>query len=98
LSTVHLVVAQAGPLTTIQDGGRRGLMRFGVPQSGPVDRLAFAAANAALGNPLGAPAIELSLGGLTLACRSGEVGFALTGGDFTAELDGVRSGPGRSGG
>jgi allophanate hydrolase len=92
VSTVRLLVEQAGPLVTIQDAGRRGLMRFGVPHSGPVDRLAFAAAHAVLGNPPGAPAIELSPGGLTLLCRSGEVDFALTGGDFAAELDGVALG------
>ncbi len=89
----RLLVEQAGPLTTIQDGGRRGLMRFGVPHSGPVDRLAFAAAQTVLGNPAGAAAVELSLGGLTLACRSGEAAFALAGGDFAAELDGVALGP-----
>ncbi len=77
-----LEVLFAGPHVSVQDAGRPGLMRFGVPASGPLDRQAFAAANLALGNPPDAPAIEVSLGGLVLTCRSGEVGFAVAGGGF----------------
>ena len=82
-----LLVEAAGPLTTVQDVGRRGVMRFGVPRSGPIDRLAFAAAIAAA-QPTEGTAIEISLGGLTLACTEGKIGFALCGGGFTAEIDG----------
>ena len=87
-----LQIVSAGPLTSIQDSGRPGRLRFGVPASGPVDRLAFAAGQAKLGNAPGAAAIELSLGGLVLDCVEGEVAFALTGGDFTAAIDGARLG------
>lgn len=88
----QLHIDAAGPLTSVQDGGRPGYMRFGVPASGPVDRLAFAAANVALGNPHGSPMLEISAGGLTLRCSGDPVGFALCGGDFTAEVDGVALG------
>jgi biotin-dependent carboxylase-like uncharacterized protein len=87
MSVARLRVEQAGPLTTVQDGGRRGWLRFGVPASGPVDRLASSAANAAAGNAAGAPAIELSHGGLSVSCVEGRVAFALTGGDFGGALD-----------
>lgn len=83
--TAVLSVVAAGPLVSVQDGGRAGLMRYGVPHSGPMDRGAFAAANLALGNRGDAPVIEISLGGLTLECLDGEVGFALTGGGFIAD-------------
>lgn len=83
----RLRIEAAGPLTSVQDAGRRGAMRFGVPRSGPIDRLAFAAALAAAQPDCGT-ALELSLGGLTLTCLEGEIGFALCGGQFTAELDG----------
>lgn len=83
-----LHVAAAGPLVSIQDGGRPGMLRFGVPQSGPLDRLGFAAANVALGNPPGAAGIEVSMGGLTLDCVAGTVGFAVTGGAFIVERGG----------
>lgn len=88
MTFARLMVEQAGPLTTVQDAGRFGHLRHGVTWSGPVEPLGFAAAHAALGNPPGATAIELSHGGIALACREGAVRFALAGGDFTASLDG----------
>ncbi len=86
MATARLLVEAAGPLTTVQDAGRHGWMRFGVSRSGPVDSLAFRAALAAVGAEV---AIELSIGGIVLAGREGAVGFALTGPGFVAELDGV---------
>lgn len=80
-----LSVRFAGPHVSVQDGGRPGLMRFGVPGSGAMDRRALAAANVALGNPAGAAAVEVSLGGLMLECQSGAVGFAVAGGGFIVE-------------
>ncbi len=40
-----LEVVEASGLATIQDLGRRGWRRFGVPLSGPMDAFAFQAAN-----------------------------------------------------
>jgi allophanate hydrolase len=85
MSAPRLHVARVGPMVTVQDAGRPHMMRFGVPASGPMDRLAFAAANTALGNPAGAPAIEVSLGGLSVACDGGRLPFALAGGGFIAD-------------
>ena len=82
----RLIVEQAGPLTTIQDAGRFGHLRYGVTWSGPVEPFGFAAAQAAMGAY--GPAIELSHGGITLRCTEGSVRFALAGGDFAATLDG----------
>lgn len=89
---VLLRVVQAGPHVSVQDGGRPGFMRFGVPASGPMDRKALAIANIALGNPAGAAGIEVSPGGLVLECLSGAVDLALAGGGFVADLDGQRHG------
>src|SRR5215208_1920224 len=83
-----LEIEYAGPLTTIQDEGRRGLMRYGVPAAGPMDRTAFGIAQAALGNELGAGGIEVSLGSLTLRCREGPVTIATAGGGFRVTIDG----------
>lgn len=85
-------VTFAGPLVTFQDGGRPGHMRFGVPASGAMDRLAFDAANAALGNDSGQTGIEVSLGGLILTCTQGAVTLAVTGGDFTVQTRGKKMG------
>jgi biotin-dependent carboxylase-like uncharacterized protein len=78
----RLTVQSCGPLVSYQDGGRFGMLRFGVPASGPMDRLAHAAANISVGRPQIATAIEISMGGLELTCESGEVTFGIAGGDF----------------
>ena len=88
----RLQVLAAGPHVTLQDGGRRGMMRFGVPASGALDRKALALANLALGNPPGAAGIEVSVAGLTLSCLDGPVSVALTGGGFIVEHAGRRLG------
>lgn len=92
MSGALLSVVAAGPHVTIQDGGRPGLARYGVPASGPMDRLAFHAANIALGNPPDAPAIEVSGGGLVIECRKGRLGFAVAGGGFRVEHEGMSGG------
>ena len=61
-----LSIITAGPGVTLQDAGRRGYLRYGVTAAGPMDRLAMATANLAVGAPEGATAIEVSLGGIEL--------------------------------
>lgn len=92
MSEAVLAIGFAGSHVSIQDAGRPGFMRFGVPASGPMDRASFAAANVALGNPAGRPAIEISMGGLVLECASGAVTFAVAGGGFVVEHGGRRAG------
>ncbi len=84
----QLLVRAAGPGVTVQDGGRPGWLRFGVTAAGPMDPLAFATANRALGNPEGWAALEVSLGGLELAVDGGPVRLAVAGGVFDLSLDG----------
>lgn len=91
MAEAQFAISLAGPLVTIQDKGRPGNMRFGVSGSGPMDRLAFDAAHAALGNLPGLSAIEISLGGLILQCREGAVTVAITGGDFVVEHAGQKT-------
>lgn len=88
MTEASLRVSFAGPLVTFQDAGRPGHMRFGVANSGPMDRLAHQAANVALGNDAGATAIEISLGGLALECLAGSLSLAVAGGDFTIDCAG----------
>ncbi len=78
-----LGVLDAGTLTTVQDAGRWGLERFGVPVGGAMDEFALAAANRLVGNPPDAAALEcvgagplLRAGRDTLAAAGG-AGFAL---------------------
>jgi biotin-dependent carboxylase-like uncharacterized protein len=74
-----LVVAAAGPLSTIQDAGRWGHLRNGVPPAGAMDMIALAAANLLVGNAPGAAAIEFTLAGDTLECAAESARVALAG-------------------
>jgi biotin-dependent carboxylase-like uncharacterized protein len=61
-----LRVVRPGPLTTVQDEGRRGLASIGVSPSGAADRRSYRLANRLVGNAFGAPALEVTAGGLVL--------------------------------
>ncbi|MEM1383968.1 MAG: biotin-dependent carboxyltransferase family protein [Pseudomonadota bacterium] len=54
-----LLVRDGGLLTTVQDLGRVGFQRFGVPVCGALDRDSHRLANALVGNPPGAAALEI---------------------------------------
>lgn len=88
MTTARFAVIHAGPQVTVQDAGRTGLLRFGVPASGPMDRTAYRIANLALGNKTGTSAIEVSRGGLSLLCTGGEISFGTAGGSFLVALNG----------
>ena len=61
-----ITVVRAGPLTTIQDQGRPGYAHLGVPHSGALDQRALRRANALVGNPASAAALETTLLGCAL--------------------------------
>ena len=63
-----LEILQAGFLTTVQDSGRIGWARYGVPPSGPLDGDALRAANQLVGNARGAAGLEITLVGPVLRC------------------------------
>jgi biotin-dependent carboxylase-like uncharacterized protein len=87
-SEAILRVLSAGPGVTLQDAGRHGYLRFGVTAAGPMDRLAHATANLAVGNPAGATALEVSVGGVEVTAQSVPLHVAVAGGEFTLSLDG----------
>jgi antagonist of KipI len=68
-----LEVIEANGLATIQDLGRIGWKRFGVPSSGPMDVFAFRAANALAGNSAGQAVIEIGLGDITFRAQRDSV-------------------------
>jgi biotin-dependent carboxylase-like uncharacterized protein len=74
-----LDVITAGPLTSVQDFGRFGVQRYGLTPSGAMDRLSLAAANALVGRPLSAPAIEIGPTKTVFVARGGPLCVALTG-------------------
>jgi biotin-dependent carboxylase-like uncharacterized protein len=83
----ELLVVRAGPLTTVQDLGRRGVAHLGVPRAGALDRPALVAANRLVGNDPGAAALETTLGGVSLRAV-GRVRIAVTGAPAPVRVDG----------
>src|SRR5207248_1370716 len=72
-------VLDAGRWTTVQDRGRPGLERYGIPPGGAADWFAAAVANRIVGNPQDAALLECTAAGPTLRFDADAV-VALTGG------------------
>ncbi len=85
---MSLVAQSPGFLATVQDAGRFGYQRFGVPVSGPMDAFAHATANRLVGNDPGAAALEFAYSGPVLEARADCV-VALAGVGFALEVDGA---------
>jgi len=75
----RLDVVDPGMAVAVQDLGRFGLRRFGVPVAGALDPTLLACANALLGNLPDAAGLELLVGGPALRARTGSVAIALAG-------------------
>ena len=63
-------ILDPGPLTTIQDAGRRGWAHVGVPRAGFLDAGAATLANRLVGNDDGAALLETTVGGVSFVTRS----------------------------
>jgi len=86
-----LQVISAGFFTTIQDEGRRGYARFGMPGSGPMDWFALRAANRLVVNEPGAAGLEFAVEGPVLEARQDAL-VAVTGRGFRLWIQGRRIG------
>ena len=62
-------ISRAGPLTSIQDDGRFGMLRHGISASGPMDRTSYLAAGQRIGAGMGG--VEFTMAGLELKLISG---------------------------
>jgi biotin-dependent carboxylase-like uncharacterized protein len=83
-----LVISAIGPVSSVQDGGRCGGQRYGLPPSGAMDRLGLAAANCLVENPAFAAAIEIGPFGAGFTAREGMVRVALAGAPRNADIAG----------
>jgi allophanate hydrolase len=81
-----LEVVSPGAFASVQDAGRRGWRRVGVPWAGVLDPRLMRVANALAGNDGGAPVIECFDGGLQLAAREGALRLAVAG-DAVVEVE-----------
>lgn len=80
-------VVKPGWFTTVQDLGRYGYQRYGMPVSGVMDRFAAIVANRLVGNPDQAAVLECTLKGPELLFRDNAC-IAVTGADLSPTLDG----------
>lgn len=85
---MSILVLDAGPLTTVQDLGRMGHLRVGIPRAGPMDRDAFVLANRLVRNPDGAAGLECTLIGPRLEFADARW-VAVTGAEAPVTLDGA---------
>jgi biotin-dependent carboxylase-like uncharacterized protein len=83
-----LEILAPGPLTTVQDLGRPGFARYGVPPSGALDTFSLRVANLLVGNGEGEAGLEITLMGLRVKVLA-DLDIAVTGGDLQPERNGV---------
>lgn len=85
-----LTIARAGPLMSLQDEGRFGMLRHGISASGPMDGAAFAHAGRLAGGGHGG--IEFTRAGIEVRLSSGQVRAGFAGGDFKVRHNGKLQG------
>jgi len=83
-------VVQPGPLTTVQDLGRKGYQQCGVPTSGALDDYAFRVGNILVGNNEDAASLEITLFGCQLRVLQGTT-IAITGADLVPKINGAHA-------
>ena len=81
-------IRQPGLLSTIQDLGRWGFGRFGMPVAGVMDEYATRIGNILLRNDENASVLEITLMGPRLSFET-EMDFVITGGDLQPRLNNV---------
>ncbi len=82
-----LEVTAPGTMTLVQDLGRFGYGRYGVPPGGAMDSYALRIGNLLVGNPANAAGIEILIGGFRTRVVAPTLA-AITGADLDARLNG----------
>lgn len=86
--TGGIKILDGGMQTTVQDLGRKGFEKYGIGESGAMDKKSFVLANSLVGNTKSAACLETTLKGPELSFSTDCV-FAITGATFNVELDGT---------
>ena len=85
MSGPALEITEPGIFTTVQDRGRYGYQRFGVPVSGALDEFALRVANALVGNDEDAAGLEMTVLGPGITFLV-DTWIAVTGADLSPRL------------
>jgi len=88
-------VHSPGAFITVQDGGRFGYQKMGIPISGALDAFAFRVANLLVGNPPESAVLEITITGPRLEFTA-ESDIALTGAQMGMTLNDKPVGPWQS--
>lgn len=83
-----LEVLGSGFLSTVQDLGRKGFLRYGIPHAGAMDTYAHRVGNLLIGNPVNAATLEVTLPGSRFRILADTV-LVVTGADLGCELNGI---------
>ncbi len=83
----RILVESSGLFSTVQDRGRYGYQRYGIPPSGAMDEFAFQVANILVGNERNAAGIEITLAGFSVKFEE-NFEIAVTGADLGPTLNG----------
>jgi antagonist of KipI len=83
-------ILEPGALTTVQDLGRPGHLRYGIPPSGPMDRTAFIVANRLVGNADGAAGLECTVLGPRFEAQT-PCAIAVTGAAMPVTVNGAEA-------
>jgi biotin-dependent carboxylase-like uncharacterized protein len=81
-------ILSTGALATVQDLGRKGVLKWGVGVSGAMDDLALSSGNILLDNAQDAAAVEIQIFPFQIRFLE-DTAFAVTGADCSAKLDDV---------
>jgi biotin-dependent carboxylase-like uncharacterized protein len=84
--TAALRVISPGLMTTLQDLGRPGYQRLGIPVSGALDPISLRAANLIVGNPAATAALEIAYQGPVLAVEADSIRIALAGAGASVDI------------
>lgn len=83
---MSIQIIRPGLLTTVQDEGRFGYRRYGVPVGGSMDMFAARAANTLVGNSRHEAVLEITISGPELQVQTNQL-ISLCGADLSATVD-----------
>src|SRR2546428_786843 len=87
-SVPTLRILEPGAQTTVQDLGRPGQLRYGIPPSGPIDRASFILGNRLVGNADTAAGLECTVLGPRFEVAA-PCAIAITGADMPLTINGA---------